>query len=341
MHDDSEHVEQIFHIEEMKAELEELSDGKMVMGNLDEELPPRIEEQFLESVLAFERAEQVTHKELLARDGVALPAPDEMSDDELALKLIEIMHAMANRRTYLENTNHLSERELYTHLWRETLNEWTPDLPPESEMNCHIDILGGCSEEDIALYLKYYADDETRARWAEDSPDMEIPQHEDPPYDRDRHLPKPSPPPNPYDDPEVETAFFTACREKLRTKLENDGISHGAISDEPLSYAPDLACVWAVEHPDIPGTVGWWAISGDLPATYLSAADIPDPRAFLRVVSQHWRDATDAMERGNPPPELTIGPPKDWPRLIPMLRRRADTLEYWAGEDEAWEEENE
>ena len=72
--------------------------------------------------------------------------------------------------------------------------------------------------------------------------------------------------------------------------------------------------------------------------TYLPAADIPDPREFLRVVSRHWRSATEAMESGNPPAELTIGAAKDWPTIIPILRCRAATLDYWANEDEAWEE---
>ena len=205
-------------------------------------------------------------------------------------------------------------------------------------MNCHLDLVGSGSEEDIALWLKYYADEETRVQWARDFPDMVVPPHENPPYDRDRQLPKPPPPQDPYDDPEVEAAFCAECHEKLLRRLAADGVIHGAISDEPLSYAPDLACVWAIEHPGSPGTVGWWAISGDLPTTYYSATDIPDPRSFLRAVSQHWRAATDAMESGDPPAELTVGAPKDWPRLIPILRSYAGILETWAEDDDAWEE---
>ena len=122
MRDDSEHVEQIFRIEAMKGELEELSNGQTVMS-MEGELPPGIEEQFLEHVLAYERAEMVTHKELLARDGVTLPAPDELSDEELALKLIELIHTLAERRIFLESTDHFSDRELYVHLWDASLNE--------------------------------------------------------------------------------------------------------------------------------------------------------------------------------------------------------------------------
>jgi hypothetical protein len=119
--------------------------------------------------------------------------------------------------------------------------------------------------------------------------------------------------------------------------LADDALIHGALSEEPLSYCGGLACVYAIDAPNQPGTVGWWAISGDLPTTYLPATEIPDPRAFLRTVSQRWNAAITAMERGDPPSDITIGKPKDWPHIIPLLRYRADTLEFWADDDSAWE----
>jgi hypothetical protein len=39
--------------------------------------------------------------------------------------------------------------------------------------------------------MKYYADEQWRRRWQEDFPDFTMPDHEDPPYDRDRLLPQP------------------------------------------------------------------------------------------------------------------------------------------------------
>lgn len=338
MRDDSEHIEQIFRIEEMKTELEELSDGRMIMHSEDA-LPLEIEEQFLDHVLAFERAEVVTHKELLARDGVALPPPDELDDEALALKLIEVIHTLAAHRNFLENTNHFSDRELYTHLWEDVLNEWGPILPPDDPTNCHIDLVGSGSEPHVLLYLRYYADEDTRLQWAKDFTDMEVPPHEDPPYDRDRHLPTPPEPPNPYDDPAVLEAWWTECREKLARRLAADGIIHGAFGDEPLSYCPDFACVCAIDAPNQPGTVGWWAISGDVPTAYLPITDIPDPRAFLRTVSRRWHAAIEAMERGESPDDLPSSNPKDWPHIISLLRYRADILESWANDDSAWEDE--
>ncbi|HLJ25854.1 MAG TPA: hypothetical protein VKY85_04025 [Candidatus Angelobacter sp.] len=55
----------------------------------------------------------------------------------------------------------------------------------------HIPTLGSGSEEDNQLYLKYYADDDWRRHWHENFPNDPLPAREDPPYDRDRLLPKP------------------------------------------------------------------------------------------------------------------------------------------------------
>jgi hypothetical protein len=57
-----------------------------------------------------------------------------------------------------------------------------------------VDVLGGCSEEDLILSMRYYADKEERRRWASVFPDFPMPPRKKPPYDRDRRLPRPDPP---------------------------------------------------------------------------------------------------------------------------------------------------
>jgi hypothetical protein len=84
----------------------------------------------------------------------------------------------------------LSDRQLYTELWGEILREPMVLMPDEASFACHIDMIGSGSEEDMLLYMKYYADERERRSWLEEWPDDRLPEHEDPPYDRDRTLPR-------------------------------------------------------------------------------------------------------------------------------------------------------
>jgi len=122
---------------------------------------------------------------------VSLPPPDSLKDEEVTAKLWEIIQKLALLHVFISQTDHLSDRELYTHLWTESLREETKALPLAANSAHHIQLLGSCSEEDMQLYLKYYADDDFRRQWHKDWPKDPIPRHEDPPYDRDRLLPKP------------------------------------------------------------------------------------------------------------------------------------------------------
>lgn len=182
-------------IEDLKRRAEELGGGEMQTGGLDD-CPAEMEESFWKHVVDYEEAPWTTHFQQLETAGVALPAPDSLNDQELTAKLWEVIHKLALLRVFIEQTDHLSDRELYTHLWSDSLQEETKFLPPSPDSAYHIQLLGGWSQEDTQLYLKYYADEDWRRDWHKDWPDDPIPAHEDPPYDRDRLLPKPdySPP---------------------------------------------------------------------------------------------------------------------------------------------------
>jgi hypothetical protein len=331
-------IEQYLHITEMKAELDDLSDGKMIIGKC-EDMDQALEESFLENVLAYERAEQVPFRTLMERDGVTLPPPDALSDEELSAKLDEVIQAMARRRNFLDDTDHLSDRELYVHLIEISFEETVPDLPPDDRTNYHLDIGSSCSDED---YLRYYADEDWRVHWAETWPDTVFPPHEDPPYDRDRHLPKPLPPSSPYEDPEVAAEWCAKHHEKLLLQLADQGIVHGRINSEPVSFAPPVASVWAVESKDCEGRVDWWALNGECPPVFISATDISNPRVFLRAISRRWQAEVDALEMARrQAEELDEACSKPQIRVEPfdMRRRYARILEDWATDDSAWDEE--
>jgi hypothetical protein len=155
-----------------------------------EECSPEARAQFWMSVAAYEQAPLTTHFQQLEQAGVEFPAPESLDDRQLTAKLWEVIEALACLRVFLNQTDHLSDRELYMLLWHELLREPVKDMAFDNSSAWHIDLLGSGSEEDIYLHLKYYADDATRHQWSTDFPDDKMPEHEEPPFDRDRHLPQ-------------------------------------------------------------------------------------------------------------------------------------------------------
>jgi hypothetical protein len=175
----------------LKRRAEELCGGQMEVGDPLDDYPAEVEESFWKHVVDYEEAPWTTNFQQLENAGVSLPTPDSLKDEELTAKLWEVIQKLALMHVFIEQTDHLSDRELYSHLWTESLREETKALPLAANSAWHVQILGGCSEEDNLLYLKYYADEDFRRQWQKDFPGDPIPRHEDPPYDRDRLLPKP------------------------------------------------------------------------------------------------------------------------------------------------------
>lgn len=133
-----------------------------------------------------------THSRMLISDGIALPPPESFTEESVHEKLWEIIRGLAKRRVFLYSTDHLSDLEFYRLLWEDTMNVPTNALD-ESMGDCaqHIDFVSDGSEESTWLHHRYYADETSRAFWREQFPDdPPLPDRIDPPYDRDRHLPK-------------------------------------------------------------------------------------------------------------------------------------------------------
>ncbi len=184
---DLEAVDRAIRINELTEQARELGMGESFV---DGDCPPEIHEQFLKNIVDYESAPVSSHFAQLEQAGVALPPPDSLDDAALHAKLWEVINVLAKMSVSLSRTDHLSDRELYTELWGDTLREDTAIMAPGSGWMCHLDMLGGCSEEDIENSLRYYDSEEDRQQWAKEWPDDVIPPHVDPPFDRDRHLPK-------------------------------------------------------------------------------------------------------------------------------------------------------
>ena len=135
-----------------------------------------------------EDCDERTPREILARYEFTPLAPTELSDLQLPGRLWEWLYAAAARRFFFCFTDHLSDRELYTALWEQWLDETTADIPLEAETNTTLFVsefnANGMTHGEI--WLRYYAEETDRVPM---SPDEIIPPHEDLPYDRDRHLP--------------------------------------------------------------------------------------------------------------------------------------------------------
>ena len=173
-------------INKLRAELEKLGGNTSTL----ESMPADMEEEFLRHVLEYETAEQISLLRLLENAGLEVPAPETLDDDTLKIKLKEILDRMASVGAYVLHTNHLSDRDLYDYLYHDALREETVLFPENPSYAYIIDLTGSGGEDDNATYLKYYADEEYRRQWAHDWPDDPIPEHEEPPFDRDRFLPQ-------------------------------------------------------------------------------------------------------------------------------------------------------
>src|SRR5438874_2731618 len=77
-------------------------------------------------------------REICARCGYAPVPPSGLDDRQLPGRLWELLYAAAARRFFFCSTNHLSDRELYTLLWEQWLDEPTADIPIEAETNTNM-----------------------------------------------------------------------------------------------------------------------------------------------------------------------------------------------------------
>ena len=173
-------------IEKLKAQLETLGGSVSDHSGLSADM----EEEFLKHILAFETAEPTSLLQWLENAGQDVPPPGELDDSQVPAKLWEVIRRMASLGAYLHNTNHLSDRELYTYLFEEGLREEAVLFPDNPGYVYGLDLLGSGSEQDMQLYMKYFANDEYRAEWMAEFPELDFPPHEDPPFDRDKDLPK-------------------------------------------------------------------------------------------------------------------------------------------------------
>ncbi|HEX3726251.1 MAG TPA: hypothetical protein VHV08_08410 [Pirellulales bacterium] len=171
-------VEHLLRNAELRDELEPYCDESIRSVNVDE-LPTPVENEFLASMLAWERAPILPISKWFEPE-LRLPHPDRLKQDELQQLLWQSIRQLFARRIVLDFTDHLSDRELYCLIYRDILPSSEKKID-SSEHYLHWDCadVGG----DATTWLRYYATEAERASWAEDFLEP-LPPAEEPPYRR-------------------------------------------------------------------------------------------------------------------------------------------------------------
>lgn len=172
-------VEQLLVNAQLRDELEPFLDDSITGLNL-EDVPTKVENEYLRSMLAWERAPMLPISRWFEPE-LHLPAPDTLDDEQLHERLWDTVQKLYDQRIVLEFTDHLSDRQLYTLIYRDILPAYEKRIE-ESQHYLHWD----CADAggDTEVWLRYYASDEDRQTWAETT-DGELPLSEEPPYPRD------------------------------------------------------------------------------------------------------------------------------------------------------------
>ena len=124
-----EEVDQLMLNARLRDELEPFLDESVHMFD-SQRMPTQKENEFLESMLAWERAPVLPISRWFEPE-MKLPAPDKLSDAELHDVLEEAIEQLYSQRVVLDFTEHLSDRQLYCLIYRDILPspEKKVDLP--------------------------------------------------------------------------------------------------------------------------------------------------------------------------------------------------------------------
>jgi hypothetical protein len=139
-----------------------------------------------------------------------------------------------------------------------------------------------------------------------------------------------------WDDPIVEEHWCAERRVEVTEYLARQRVEHGEVGSWPAWHVAPYVSIWAIESLLAPGDVGWWAICGDLPTDYVSAANVEHPREAMLTFADTWGEAAACMLNGGSPIGATFGPPEQSSELAPLLQKRADLLRRFSGDDSFW-----
>jgi hypothetical protein len=177
-HPTAEEIEQLLLNASLRDELEPFCDESVELLDVHR-LPTRDENEFLASMLAWERAPVVPISRWFEPE-LVLPRPETLSDEEVSRLLWETINKLYAKRILLDFTDHLTDRQLYCVIYRDILPspEKKIDLP-RNYLHWH------CLDDDNdpEIWLTYYATEEERQFWAKENCQPPPPARK-PPYPR-------------------------------------------------------------------------------------------------------------------------------------------------------------
>ncbi|PEQ12929.1 hypothetical protein B2G71_08820 [Novosphingobium sp. PC22D] len=138
------------------------------------------------------------------------------------------------------------------------------------------------------------------------------------------------------DDPD-EDEWCAKQRVEVVGYLSRHKLGSAKVGDWPAWHVAPVAAVWAVESLKVPGAVGWWAISGDLPTDYTTCCGDRSPRQAIREFGQKWLNAARQWEKGERLADWGLGSGELESEVAPMLMERAKLLLAWASDDSHWD----
>jgi hypothetical protein len=142
-------------------------------------LPTSDENEFLAQMLAWERAPVLPIAKWFQPE-LNLPPPDQLTDPQLSKLLAEAIERLYSQRIVLDFTDHLTDRQLYCLILRDILPSPEKKLDlPRNYLHWHfLDV-----EAQPEIWLSYYASDEERDAWSQET-GQPLPPRRQPPHPR-------------------------------------------------------------------------------------------------------------------------------------------------------------
>lgn len=157
-------VDHLLRNAELRDQLEPLHDESI--GRVDAgRMTTSSENEFLESMLAWERAPMLPIREWFS-PALILAAPDQVTDTELPAALARTIDQLYQQHIVLDFTDHLNDRQLYTLIYRDILPSYEKKIA-RRDSYLHWDCAN--TNGDPNTWLRFYATEEEREVWEDET----------------------------------------------------------------------------------------------------------------------------------------------------------------------------